>query len=127
MRLNPDCIRDILFYIEENTDYQNWTDFPRSPQNFNIKLKNDYPANEILYHLELCEEYGYIITTNSQSIGAIQVKRLSVLGHEFLENIRQDTNWNKTKEISQKVGASSLNFISQIASNVISQLITNNL
>jgi hypothetical protein len=127
MRLNPDCIRDILFYIEEHTDYLCWVSFPRNPQNFNIKLENDYPANVILYHLELCKEYGYIEFPNSQPMGEIQIKRLSVSGHEFLENIRNNNTWNKTKEISQKLGTSSLNFISQIASNVISDLITRNL
>ena len=60
-------------------------------------------------------------------MGEIQIKRLSVSGHEFLENIRNNNTWNKTKEISQKLGTSSLNFISQIASNVISDLITRNL
>lgn len=127
MRLNPDCVRDILFYIEENTDYQYWTTFPRSPQNFDIKLKNDYPANEILYHLELCEEYGYIVTPNSQPMGTIQVKRLSVSGHEFLENIRQDTNWNKTKEVAKKSGSTSIEILSNIASNLATALISKHL
>ena len=90
MRLNPDCIRDILFYIEEHTDYLCWVSFPRNPQNFNIKLENDYPANVILYHLELCKEYGYIEFPNSQPMGEIQIKRLSVSGHEFLENITDE-------------------------------------
>ena len=127
MRLNPDCVRDILFYIEEYTDYLTPTFFPRNPHNFDIKLKNDYSANEILYHLELCEEYGYIVLSESQNMSDILVDRLSVSEHEFLENIRNNNNWNKTKEISHKAGTVSLNFISQIASNVISNLITNNL
>ena len=127
MRLNPDCIRDILFYIEDSTDYQLWTSFPRNTRDFNIQLKNNYPSNEILYHLELCEEYGYIVTPDKQPMSEIQVKRLSVSGHEFLENIRQDTNWNKTKEVAKNAGSTSIEILSNIASNLATVLISKHL
>lgn len=127
MRLNPDCIRDILFYIEDSTDYQLWISFPRNTRDFNIQLKNNYSPNEILYHLELCEEYGYIVTPDKQPMSEIQVKRLSVSGHEFLENIRQDTNWNKTKEVAKSAGSTSIEILSNVASNLITALISKKL
>ena len=117
MRLNPDCIRDILFYVEENAGYSEMIPFYTNLERFNIKLKNDYPADVILYHLELCEEYGYL-AIYSHTMGAINVKRLSVSGHEFLENIRQDTNWNKTKEVAKSAGSTSIEILSNIASNL---------
>lgn len=126
MRLNPDCIRDILFYVEENTGYSEMIPFCTNLERFNIKLKNDYPADVILYHLELCEEYGYL-TIYSHTMGAINVKRLSVSGHEFLENIRKDTNWNKTKEVAQNAGSASIEILSNVASNLISALISKKL
>ena len=122
MRLNPDCIRDILFFVEENTGYNSWIDISRNIKKFNITLKNHYPPDEILYHIELCEEYGYL-NSCSDSFYYFQIRRLSVVGHEFLENIRNNNNWNKTKDISLKIGSVSLNTLSQIASNVISDLI----
>ena len=126
MRLNPDCIRDILFYIEENAGYSEMIPFYTNLERFNIKLKNDYPADVILYHLELCEEYGYL-TIYSHTMGAINVKRLSVSGHEFLENIRQDTNWNKTKEVAKSAGSTSIEILSNVASNLITALISKKL
>ena len=126
MRLNPDCIRDILFYVEENAGYSEMIPFYTNLERFNIKLKNDYPADVILYHLELCEEYGYL-TIYSHTMGAINVKRLSVSGHEFLENIRQDTNWNKTKEIAKSAGSTSIEILSNVASNLITALISKKL
>lgn len=126
MRLNPDCIRDILFYVEENAGYSEMIPFYTNLERFNIKLKNDYPADVILYHLELCEEYGYL-TIYSHTMGAINVKRLSVSGHEFLENIRQDTNWNKTKEVAKSAGSTSIEILSNIASNLITALISKKL
>ena len=126
MRLNPDCIRDILFYVEENTGYSEMIPFYTNLERFNIKLKNDYPADVILYHLELCEEYGYL-RIYSHTMGAINVKRLSVSGHEFLENIRQDTNWNKTKEVAKSAGSTSIEILSDVASNLITALISKKL
>lgn len=126
MRLNPDCIRDILFYVEENAGYSEMIPFYTNLERFNIKLKNDYPADVILYHLELCEEYGYL-TIYSRTMGAINVKRLSVSGHEFLENIRQDTNWNKTKEVAKSAGSTSIEILSNVASNLITALISKKL
>lgn len=126
MRLNPDCIRDILFYVEENAGYSEMIPFYTNLERFNIKLKNDYPADVILYHLELCEEYGYL-TIYSHTMGAINVKRLSVSGHEFLENIRQDTNWNKTKEVAKSAGSTSIEILSNVASNLIIALISKKL
>ena len=122
MRLNPDCIRDILLYVEENTGYMSYIPVPRNVHNFDIVLQNNYEPDEILYHIDLCEEYGYI-HTDSGTIANFYIKRLSVLGHEFLENIRQDNNWNQTKSLAKQAGSISLNVISNIASNVISGVV----
>jgi len=122
MRLNPDCIRDILLYVEENTGYMRYIPVPRSIHNFDIALENDYEPDEILYHIDLCEEYGYI-RTDSGTIANFYIERLSVLGHEFLENIRQESNWNQTKSLAKQAGSISLNVISNIASNVISSVV----
>ena len=40
-------------------------------------------------------------------------------GHQFLANIRQDTNWNKVKTVAETVGSKSLDVLSNIASDVI--------
>ena len=120
------CFKILLFYVEENAGYSEMIPFYTNLERFNIKLKNDYPADVILYHLELCEEYGYL-TIYSHTMGAINVKRLSVSGHEFLENIRQDTNWNKTKEVAKSAGSTSIKNLSNVASNLITALISKKL
>lgn len=125
MRLNPDCIRDILFFVEDNTTYRKPVLFSNNVNDFNIVLKNFYSPEEILYHLELCEEYGYVII-GTNTISHIWVNRLTKSGHEFLETIRQDNNWSKTKNIAREIGSFSLETLKDIASNVISNLLTNN-
>ena len=122
MRLNPDCIRDILLYVEENTGYKRPVPVLRSIRDFNIVLQNPYNPDEILYHIDLCKEYGYI-HIYSGNISKFYIERLSVSGHEFLENIRQEGNWNQTKSLAKQAGSISLNVISNIASNVISGIV----
>lgn len=53
----------------------------------------------------------------------ITISDLSPEGHEFLNNIRDDTNWHKTKEVAGKIGSFSLNMLSQIATNIVTSLI----
>lgn len=48
MRLNPDCIRDILFSIEDISSYDS---FISSSQLANTESLKKYTEDEILYHL----------------------------------------------------------------------------
>lgn len=119
MRLNPDCIRDILLKLEEITNgsivfdvgeynYQEYTD--------------KYSAQEFYYHVRQCLYHNFFIGTDRGNY--INVRDISPVGHAFLENIRNDNNWNKTKEIAFKVGSFSLNALKDIAVGVISTGIT---
>ena len=42
----------------------------------------------------------------------------------FLADIRQDTNWNRTKDIAKNVGSYSIKALSGIASQVIADVIS---
>ena len=120
MRLNPDCIRDILLATEKFTDIKKVMVYSNNPSDFDIE---GYTPNEVLYHIQQCDYSGLIICSRFNQ-GFI-IKDLTPTGHEFLANIRTNTNWNKTKEISKKIGSNSLNTLFQIASNVVSELLKN--
>ena len=119
MKLNPDCIRDILFAIEEKTSMK--TLFYLDEDNCHTIFPN-YDLDTVLYHLRQCDMYGYLYNSSLSCTGSCTVVDLTPKAHEFI-NIRKDTNWNKTKEIAGKVGSFSLNALSQIATNVITSLI----
>lgn len=123
MRLNPDCIRDLLLSIEEVSTSNSLL---TSDQLSNSSYISKYSQSEILYHLHQLELAGYIITPPKQMFeDMFLVNDLSPLGHEFLSDIRQDTNWNKIKSISKEVGTETLSSIKTIAENVISTAISN--
>lgn len=121
MKLNPDCIRDILFSVEEYTSF--YREMEYTEYNFETypKLK-DYSLEEVLYHINQCEKSNLIDKVLWYSEGC-SITDLTPTGHQFLSDIRSDTTWNKTKEISKNIGSSSLDAIKQIATAVISELI----
>lgn len=122
MKLNPDCIRDILFTIEELSAPNS---IILSTNLFKDKSLTKYSKDEIIYHLQQLDWSGYIITPSKNKFinGTFLVSDLSPTGHEFISNIRQDTNWNKVKNISKEVGSETLNSIKTIAENVITSAI----
>lgn len=122
MKLNPDCIRDILFAIE---DLSLPNSLITSDQLSKTNFLNKYSSNEILYHLQQLDWSGYIVTPQNHKCldGLFIVSDLSPAGHEFISNIRKDTNWNKVKSISKEIGSETLTSIKSIAENVIASAI----
>ncbi|KYN77170.1 hypothetical protein A0J52_09930 [Clostridium sporogenes] len=121
MKLNPDCIRDILITIEENTGFNSYMSYPN--HNINYKLLSSYSQNEVLYHLKQCELSELVTKIHWYIDGTCTITDLSPEGHKFLADIRSDTTWNRTKEISKKVGSSSISALKEIATSVIAELI----
>lgn len=122
MKLNPDCVRDILFAIE---DLSTPNSLIPSTKLSETEFLSKYSYDEILYHLQQLDWSNYIITpTKNKTLdGIFFVNDLSPLGHEFISNVRKDTNWNKVKGISKEVGSETLASIKSIAENVISSAI----
>lgn len=121
MKLNPDCIRDILLEIEAATTINTgWKYDSRTPSS---RLSH-YDRFEIAYQARYCMESGMIsgfsVGGNSESVFAAD---LTPKGHEFLANIRNDTFFNKVKSIAAELGVNSLNDLTKIALNCSTILI----
>lgn len=122
MKLNPDCIRDILFVVENNATYSNDV----SEETIFKELDSKYPREEILYHVRQCEHSGLFLKV-VHYFGGFSIQDLSPYGHQFINDIRQDNNWNRTKDIAKNVGSFSLDVLKDISSQVIATLISNQL
>lgn len=122
MRLNPDCIRDILLTVEEISDSSTHVGFKRGKIAEYSRL-DDYSDEEVFYHLNQCDLSGFFTKTIKDMTGNCTVLDLSPRGHEFLANIRKDKVWGGVKKIAGTIGATSLSALTQIASNVITELI----
>ncbi|WP_039653777.1 DUF2513 domain-containing protein [Clostridium tyrobutyricum] len=123
MRLNPDCIRDILLYIEENTTDEHPI---ISVNDLKSKLQK-YDSGTINYHIRQIDQANLVDSVTYFEDGPQIVSNLSWTGNEFLANIRGDNVWNHTKSIATKVGSCSLNMLSKISVGVLTQIINKQL
>ena len=121
MKLNPDCMREILLAIE-NCKYGEMLNFSQI-----VSQLPDYSKEDISYSCEKPYEAGFIDAVSKNYMRGdcpiIKVKNITYDGHQFLDNIREEDNWQKTKDIAKSVGSVSIPTLMQIATNVISSVV----
>lgn len=119
MKRDLDLIRKILLAIE-NADclyYYNGIQ----------QLADDIDCSDLVlvsFHVTLLVDHGYIDVLDTSCCGVeyddYMIKRLTADGCDYLDNIRNDTVWNKTKELLSKVGGTcALDVVKSISGKVI--------
>ncbi len=122
MQIDNDCIRNILFTIEEHSTYSSACCMREALQKY-PKLET-YDVEKINYHLRYLEMKGLIFKPEPNFIFDYD---LTPSGHEFISNIRDNNNWNKIKGISSSIGFASLKVVSAIAEGVATAAINQQL
>lgn len=129
MRLNPDCIREVLTYIEENQTYVNGTLGRLCAEDICDNITK-FSRNDVRYSIKQLSNSDMldseIIKTASDSY-IIYIFDISPSGHEFLANIRTENVWNQTKKVANKVGSFSIDVLTKISVAIVTQLIQQNL
>ncbi|ALS03067.1 hypothetical protein ATZ33_17285 [Enterococcus silesiacus] len=124
MRLNPDCIRDILLTVEEICDPNHLFDYRSDSDNEHIK---NYDENTLYYHFRQADLSGLLYKAGYDMAGNFYAYDLTPTGHQFINDIRSDNNWKTTKSIASKAGSYSLDALKSIATGVITNIINQNL
>lgn len=122
MKLNYDCVRDVMLYLEENLIFGN----PIRDTNINL----NYDIKEIRYSLLKLHEINYLDGSVSKYMNgdySVITTDITFYGHKFIGEIQSDTIWDKTKSVSKDLGIQTINGITQIAGSVISGLILSKL
>lgn len=124
MKLNQDCIRDLLLYLEDNLTYEN-----RVTINY-LSLKN-YSTLDLVYTADKLLEANFITCIKSSYVDEsgpmIIAKSITYSGHQFLDNIRDDKVFAKTKSIVSAFKSVSIEILSETASKVIINMINQQL
>lgn len=129
MKLNPECIRDIMFYLEENLTMNSDLEINEISV-FDLPEKLNYSIEEIANTLLILDDANFIVcyrNNGDDAIVALDIYRITYTGYQFLESIRPDSVWKKVQTISGNIGSFSLNVISQIATSVLTQMINGQL
>lgn len=89
-------VRQILLELEQDTRWGTIAE---------VEI-DGYPDDLVSYHVKLLGEAGYIDAVDFSSSGAVdwRVRGLTWSGHEFLDAIRNDSVWDKTKKIIAEYG-----------------------
>lgn len=115
MKRDMELIRKILFKIEDTVD---------NVVEYNLEIEG-YTLDQVAYHCSILHEGGYIYVYKGNYAGgglySFSVGRLTWEGHEFLDKIREDTIWNKTKDTIVEKG---LPFVFDIVKFVSTEIIT---
>ncbi|AJA48315.1 hypothetical protein CPAST_c22450 [Clostridium pasteurianum DSM 525 = ATCC 6013] len=119
MRLNNDCIRDILLYVEKNTTYE----YPFIAAEDLISHLKDYDEDTVNYHITKVHQGGLIDVINYRNKVPLDVSFLSWKGHEYIDAIRDDKVWEKLKNSTKDIASVSLAILVRLAEDVIKSLL----
>lgn len=117
MKRDMELCRKILFAIEEQ-----YVD--TSIEDLEIP---GYTANQVAYHCQILENAGLVSYYHSESdeegLEFFEVGSLTWEGHDFLDKIREDTVWNRTKNIITEKGLPMiLDVVKQVSTDIISAM-----
>lgn len=117
MQRDMDMIRQLLLRIEKDPqlDGHNWVHFSPNELGMNTRTEED-----VGYNLTLLVEAGFVLgKTGMETIPV--VSKLTWQGHEFLDNIKNDDVWSKTKSRIGGLANVSLKIVAAIAEAEIKQ------
>ena len=117
MKRDMELIRKILFAIEEQ-----YVDVDI----YNLHI-DGYDFKAIAYHCSILNDAGLISDYDDRyggnGLSDFGLGSLTWEGHEFLDKVRSDTIWNKTKEAISKKGLPMiLDEVKEVASTIISSM-----
>ena len=97
MKRDMDLVRKILLELE---------DTPYELGGFDLELEG-YSPDQISYHVMLLNEAGLIEANDLSTFGGKKwtPKRLTWAGHEFIEASRDESRWEKAKNIMKEKGS----------------------
>ena len=131
MIFNKECVRDIILICEEKLIMNDNGEMKTIMSEELHSCLPNYALSEIKYTVKKMEEADLleaaIISCDDCEVADFIISDITVYGHEFIDNIRDESNWDTVKNIAKRVGAASLDVLSEISKQVISQAIMNNI
>lgn len=119
MKLDNDCIREILLFIEDNTDFENsFIDVDIITEKLNA-----YDINTLYYHIKMIAQADLVDEVFWADSRPYEISNLSWNGHQYLSNIRDDKVWKMMKDYTSKLSSVSLQFLISIAPTFVEKVL----
>jgi hypothetical protein len=126
MKRDMDLIRQLLLRIEELP-----LDAASSPAESVLSLNasreplclhGESPA-DVHYNMKLLADAGFIDLHPTQFAGGFNVRGLTWRGHDFLDSVRDDLVWKKTKEGALAAGGFTFELLTSLAKGLVKKQI----
>ncbi len=119
MKRDPDLERQILLAIEAND--------PQTGSDIDLSSFESHSDRQLSYQVMLLHEAGLIkaheIPDESDAPLWWMPERLTMAGHEYLDSIRDEEAWRRTKEGALAVGSFSLEALGALARALVREKI----
>lgn len=123
MKLNHDCVRDMLLYLEDNL-----YDKPLKIRSIASNFEKDYTLDEIIYTFQKLQEEKYITTTHeSECSKHSNIKSITWKGHNLLDNIRDTKVLSIAKKAFKDFKSVSIETFAGVCSDIIINCAKNNI
>lgn len=122
MKLNPNCIRDVLLYLEENLTIT--PELELKPLILGqIEKGLPYSKEELANVLLILGEAGFIKEAHNldggNKIYQMSVRRITYSGYQFIETVRPKSVWEQTQYVLKQLGSFSLQLIKDISTDLL--------
>lgn len=129
MKLDYDCVRELLIWLEQNIEYsyngsyieENSLDFTQASSDLG------YTEEEIVYTSEKLVEAGYItavIDGSDEGISICNYQSVTFAGHEYINAVKSDTVWCKVKSaLSESTISAPIDAVKSLASAYCTHLL----
>lgn len=123
MKLNQECIRDLLLVVEDTLELNSsmialeLTKLPKTKK---------YSNDDLAYTVQKLEEAKYLKISKQyfpDPLESLVIEDITWEGHKFLDTIRDDAVWKQTKSIVSKFSSVSVSIVENVASKVLTNLI----
>lgn len=102
MKLNQDCVRDIMLFIEKNVTFGMFLHLNDFIESSDLKK---YDSKTIKYTLGKLDETKFLhskATWIDNNLVMFSTGMLTWDGHKFLDTIRDSKVWSTTKSVTEK-------------------------
>lgn len=139
MKLNPECIRDIMLFCEKNTYIKTCETGNLLSASYHVLYAsemrkipplNSYDAGELIYHIIQLAESGHLASdfsfdplNNFKHGDTPKIYYVTPKGHEFIASIEGKQSWARTRKILDTIGSVSLTVIETISKGVTTAVI----
>ena len=139
MKLDPDCVRDLMLFCEEHTYIKTEETGRYTAARYHVLYVdsmrhipplNKYDTGALIYHIIQLSESGYLATDfrfdpveNFRHNALPAIYYVTPKGHEFIASIVGKAQWDKISKILRSLGSVSLTVIETVSKGIASAAI----